>query len=129
MIEVVHIKFEREGSREATLDYYSESVSYIHPQRTSGKSALVLFRASAATMTPLPEIGANTTLDLIPPDSVDQPLLILRVVELVCDGRQVELQLIRDELANFRVVVVPVKTFGVGSVGDQVDVDSAVAKR
>ena len=90
----------------------------------------MLFRASTATVTPLPEsVGANTTLDLIPPDSVDQPLLILRVVELVCDGRQVELQLIRDELANFRVIVVPVKTFGVGSVGDQVDVNSAVAKR
>jgi len=82
-------------------------------------------------MTPLLEldIRADTTLDLIPSDRLDQPLLILRVVELVCNGRQIELQLFSNELANLRVVVVPVEQIDIRPVGDQVHVDGTVAER
>ena len=81
-------------------------------------------------ITPLPEmVGAHTTLDLIPSNRLDEPLLILRVVELVCDRRQVKPQLIGDELANLRVIVVPLEKLDIGSVSDQVDVNGAVAER
>lgn len=93
--------------------------------------ALMFFQASAATMTaPLPEVvGTNTALDLVPPNIADKPLLILRVVELVRDRRQIERQLIGYELANLRVVVVSVEVLDIWSVGDQIYVYSAVAER
>jgi len=82
-------------------------------------------------MAPLLDLGlrTNTTLDLIPSNRLGQPLLIRRIVELVCDGRQVELQLFGNELANLRVVVVPVEKLDIRSVGNQVDIDGTVAER
>ena len=82
-------------------------------------------------MTPLLEldIRTDTTLDLVPSDRLDQPLLVLRVVELVCNGRQIELQLFSNELANLRVVVVPVEPIDIRPVGDQVHVDGTMAER
>ena len=93
--------------------------------------ALVFFQASAATMTaPLPEVvGTYTALDLVPSNIADEPLLVLRVIELVRDRRQIERQLIGYELANLRVVVVAVEVLDIWSVGDQIDVYSAVAER
>ena len=87
--------------------------------------------ASATTMTPLLELDlrTNTTLDLIPSNRLDQPLLVLRVVELVRDGRQIKLQLLSNKLANLRVVVVPAENIDIRPVGDQVDVDGTVAER
>ena len=87
--------------------------------------------ASATTMAPLLEldIRTNTTLDLIPSDRLGQPLLVLRIVELVGDGRQIELQLLSNELANLRVIVVPAERIDIRPVGDQIDVDGTVAKR
>ena len=86
--------------------------------------------ASATTMAPLLEldIRTNTTLDLIPSDRLGQPLLVLRVIELVGDGRQIELQLLSNELANLRVIVVPAERLDIRPVGDQVDIDGTVAK-
>src|SRR5258708_18316746 len=85
----------------------------------------------APTMPPLSlyeVVGAHPTLDLIPPDIIDQPLLVLCVVELVCHGGQIELEVLRDELAELPVVVVPAENGRIRSVGDQVDVHGAVAK-
>ena len=92
--------------------------------------ALMLFQASAATMAaPLPEVvGTNTALDLVPSNIADEPLLILRVVELVRNRGQIERQLIGYELANLRVVVVAVEVLDIWSVGDQIYVYSAVAE-
>jgi len=74
------------------------------------------------------DIRTNATLNLIPSDRLDQPLLIRQIVELVCNGRQIELQLLSNELANLRVVVVPVEPVGIRSVRDQVDVDGTMAE-
>jgi hypothetical protein len=79
---------------------------------------------------PLPEmVGANTTLDLVPPNIIDEPRLVLQVVKVVCNGRQIKPELLSDELANLRVIVIPTEPFDVWSVSDQVDVNRAVAKR